>query len=84
MASNLGLEGIEAIVLRTVSDQPTLWDAILPSELLVLPAELARVDALLDDPVFFAPVPGGKVHTFSGRVPTASSLGRGPGQRRSN
>jgi transposase, IS5 family len=42
-------------VLRTVSDQPTLWDAILPSELLVLPAELARVDALLDDPVFFAP-----------------------------
>jgi hypothetical protein len=46
------LEGIEAIVLRTVSDQPTLWDAILPSELLVLPAELARVDALLDDPVF--------------------------------
>jgi len=42
-------------VLRTVSDQPTLWDAILPSELLVLPTELARVDALLDDPVFFAP-----------------------------
>jgi IS5 family transposase len=32
-----------------------LWDAILPSELLVLPAELARVDALLDDRVFFAP-----------------------------
>jgi IS5 family transposase len=32
-----------------------LWDAILPSELLVLPVELARVDALLDDPVFFAP-----------------------------
>jgi len=42
-------------VLRTVNDQPTLWDAILPSELLVLPTELARVDALLDDPVFFAP-----------------------------
>jgi transposase, IS5 family len=42
-------------VLRTVSDQPMLWDAILPSELLVLPVELARVDALLDDPVFFAP-----------------------------
>ncbi|GAB4914461.1 hypothetical protein MAHJHV29_22050 [Mycobacterium avium subsp. hominissuis] len=32
-----------------------MWDAILPSELLVLPAELARVDALLDDAVFFAP-----------------------------
>jgi IS5 family transposase len=42
-------------VFRTVSDQPTLWDAILPAELLVLPAELARVDVLLDDPVFFAP-----------------------------
>ena len=42
-------------MLRTVSDQPTLWDAILPSELLVLPVELARVDALLDDAVFFAP-----------------------------
>jgi IS5 family transposase len=27
-------------VLRTVNDQPTLWDAILPPELLVLPAEL--------------------------------------------
>jgi IS5 family transposase len=48
-------EGIEAIVFRTVSDQLTLWDAILPPELLVLPIELARVDALLDDPVFFAP-----------------------------
>jgi IS5 family transposase len=42
-------------VLRTVNDQPTLWDAILPAELLVLPAELGRVDGLLDDPVFFAP-----------------------------
>jgi transposase, IS5 family len=42
-------------VFRTVNDQPTLWDVILPSELLVLPTELARVDALLDDPVFFAP-----------------------------
>ena len=51
----LGQEGIEAIVFRTVSEQPTLWEAILPSELLVLPTELARVDALLDDPVFFAP-----------------------------
>jgi IS5 family transposase len=42
-------------VLRTVNDQPTLWDSILPVELLVLPGELARVDGLLDDPVFFAP-----------------------------
>ncbi len=42
-------------MFRGVNDQPTLWDAVLPSELLVLPAELARVDALLDDPAFFAP-----------------------------
>jgi IS5 family transposase len=39
-------------VLRTVNDQPTLWDSILPAELLVLPAELGRVGGLLDDPVF--------------------------------
>jgi IS5 family transposase len=42
-------------MFRTVGDQPTLWEAILPEELRRLPAELARVDALLDDPVFFAP-----------------------------
>ncbi len=42
-------------MLRTVNDQPTLWDSVLPEELLALPAELARVDALLDDERFFAP-----------------------------
>lgn len=42
-------------MFRTVNDQPTLWDSILPPELLVLSVELGRVDALLDDPVFFAP-----------------------------
>jgi IS5 family transposase len=42
-------------VLRTVNDQLSLWDAILPSELLVLSDELARVDELLDDAVLFAP-----------------------------
>ena len=42
-------------MFRTVNEQPTLWDSILPPELLVLPVELDRVDALLDDPVFFAP-----------------------------
>jgi IS5 family transposase len=41
-------------MFRTVGDQPTLWEAILPEELRRLPEELARVDALLDDPVFFA------------------------------
>jgi transposase, IS5 family len=55
MTSNPWREGFEVIVFRTVNDQPTLWDSILPAELLVLPVELSRVDALLEDPVFFAP-----------------------------
>ena len=42
-------------MLRTVADQPSLWEAILPEELLRLPEELARIDRLLDDPVFFTP-----------------------------
>jgi transposase, IS5 family len=42
-------------VLRTTNSQPSLWETILPAELLGLPAELARVDALLDDPGFLAP-----------------------------
>ena len=42
-------------MLRTVNDQPTLWDAILPAAALVMSSELARVDVLLDDPVFFEP-----------------------------
>lgn len=40
--------------VRTLT-QPTLWNSILPPELLVLPVELGRRDALLNDPVFFAP-----------------------------
>ena len=42
-------------MFRTLSDQVSLWEAVLPPELLTLPAELARIDALLDDPVFFTP-----------------------------
>ena len=42
-------------MLRTTNSQPSLWETILPAELLGLPAELARVDALLDDPGFLAP-----------------------------
>jgi transposase, IS5 family len=42
-------------VLRTICPQPTLWDAILPAECLSLPAGLADIDALLDDPRFFEP-----------------------------
>ena len=48
-------EGIEAIVFRTVGDQCSLWESLLPEEVLRLPEELARVDALLDDPAFFVP-----------------------------
>jgi len=42
-------------VLRTVCDRPTLWEAQLPPEALVMPAELAAVDRLLDDPRIFEP-----------------------------
>jgi transposase, IS5 family len=42
-------------MLRTRNDQPTLWESVLPEDLLRPPAELARVDALLDDEAFFAP-----------------------------
>jgi hypothetical protein len=42
-------------MLRTTNPHPSLWEAILPSELLGLPAELARVDQLLDDPAFWQP-----------------------------
>jgi transposase, IS5 family len=42
-------------VFRTVGDQCSLWESLLPEEVLRLPAELARVDGLLDDPAFFAP-----------------------------
>ena len=49
------LEGIEATVFRTISGPVPAWESSLPPELLRLPEELARVDALLDDPAFFAP-----------------------------
>jgi transposase, IS5 family len=42
-------------VLRTVRDRPTLWEALLPPEALVMPAELEAVDRLLDDPRLFEP-----------------------------
>src|SRR5215472_640975 len=55
MASTPCAEGIEAIMFRTIGDGPSAWESALPAEVLRLPDELARVDALLDDPVFFAP-----------------------------
>ena len=45
-------------MLRTRAPEVSLWEAVLPEEVLRLPGELARVDALLDDPVFFAPFAG--------------------------
>lgn len=42
-------------MLRTVCVRPTLWEALLPAEALVMPAELEAVDALLDDRRFFEP-----------------------------
>src|ERR687890_505680 len=42
-------------MLRTRAAEVSSWEAVLPEEVLRLPEELARVDALLDDPVFFAP-----------------------------
>ena len=42
-------------MFRTISGPLSAWESQLPAELLRLPEELARVDALLDDPAFFAP-----------------------------
>ena len=42
-------------MLRTVGDQPTLWESLLPPAALTMPAELVHVDALLDDERFFEP-----------------------------
>ena len=43
-------------MLRTTNPQHSLWEAILPEGCLGLPAELARVDTLLDSPAFLAPL----------------------------
>lgn len=48
-------EGIWTIVFTTINAEPTLWDAILPAVALRLPAGLAEIDRLLDDPRFFEP-----------------------------
>src|SRR3954451_6502032 len=42
-------------MFRTQAEPVSAWEAALPAEVVRLPEELARVDALLDDPVFFAP-----------------------------
>lgn len=50
---------------RTYGPGPSLWESVLPEPALRMPAELVRVDALLDDPAFFEPFrpffhPGGR------------------------
>jgi IS5 family transposase len=62
------LEGIEAM-FRTIGDPPSSWESRLPPEVLRLPEELARVDALLDDPAFFAPF-APHFHPVTGRPST--------------
>ena len=42
-------------MLRTVSDQPTLWESVIPECLMGLPGDLAAIDVLLDDERFFEP-----------------------------
>ena len=42
-------------MLRLRKDQPSLWESVLPVEVLTLSAELTKVDTLLSDERFFAP-----------------------------
>jgi hypothetical protein len=42
-------------MLRERSVGESLWEAVLPAELPELPAELAKVAAILDDDRFLAP-----------------------------
>jgi IS5 family transposase len=56
-------------MFRTVGDRPALWESLLPPEVRRLPEELARVDALLDDPAFFAPF-ASHFHPLIGRPST--------------
>ncbi len=62
-------------MLRVRKDQPSLWESVLPEEVLALSGELARVGALLDDERFFAPFRE-KFSTHPGRptVPVATYL----------
>jgi transposase, IS5 family len=65
-------------VFRTLGDQPSLWESLMPDELLKLPEQLARVDVLLDAPAFFAPVravlrPADRPAVYTGGVLPAGS-----------
>jgi transposase, IS5 family len=43
-------------MFRAYGPGPGLWESVLPKEALVMPEELVRVDAVLDDPVLFEPL----------------------------
>ena len=63
---------IEATVFRTISGPVPAWESLLPPELLRLPEELARVDALLDDPAFFAPFALHSIRCWAGSARRSS------------
>lgn len=42
-------------MLRACGPGPSLWESLLPPEVLRMPTELARVDELLDDPALLEP-----------------------------
>jgi IS5 family transposase len=45
----------EPPVFQAYGPGPSLWEPVLPGQLLALPEALARADKLLDDPAFFEP-----------------------------
>ena len=55
MASDPSVTRVEAIVLRTVGPQGSLFELLLPAGMRVLSGELAEIDGLLDDQRFFGP-----------------------------
>jgi IS5 family transposase len=62
-------------MLRLSNDQRSLWESVLPEEVLQLSEELTRIDELLEDERFFKPFRD-KFHTRRGRptVPVATYL----------
>ena len=55
-------------MFRTSGDDRSSWESLPPPGLPRLPEELARADALLDDPAFFAP--SAALHPVLGRPST--------------
>lgn len=62
-------------MLRMRRDQPSLWESVLPEEVLALSEELTKVDVLLDDERFLAPFRE-RFYTRVGRptIPVATYL----------